>query len=74
MKDLYRRISKPTVKIFCSIPRSVFAFSTRKTALLEMSLKKANLEDVFIELTENDRKNSRLKDAPKQLKREKVRK
>ena len=31
-----------------------FAFSTRKTALLEMSLKKANLEDVFIELTEND--------------------
>ena len=38
-----------------------------------MSLKKANLEDVFIELTENDRKNSRLKDAPKQLKREKVR-
>lgn len=57
-----------------AVSRAVFfAFSTRKTALLEMSLKKANLEDVFIELTENDRKNSRLKDAPKQLKREKAR-
>lgn len=40
-----------------AVSRAVFfAFSTRKTALLEMSLKKANLEDVFIELTENDRK------------------
>ena len=38
-----------------AVSRAVFfAFSTRKTALLEMSLKKANLEDVFIELTEND--------------------
>ena len=37
-----------------AVSRAVFfAFSTRKTALLEMSLKKANLEDVFIELTEN---------------------
>jgi ABC-2 type transport system ATP-binding protein len=30
-----------------------FAFSDKKRALLEMSLKKANLEDIFIELTEN---------------------
>ena len=38
-----------------AVSRAVFfAFSTRKTALLEMSLKKANLEDVFIGLTEND--------------------
>ena len=38
-----------------AVSRAVFfSFSTRKTALLEMSLKKANLEDVFIELTEND--------------------
>lgn len=38
-----------------AVSRAVFfAFFTRKTALLEMSLKKANLEDVFIELTEND--------------------
>lgn len=31
-----------------------FAFSDRKEAILEMSSKKANLEDVFIELTEGD--------------------
>jgi ABC-2 type transport system ATP-binding protein len=30
-----------------------FAFADKKRALLEMSLKKANLEDIFIELTEN---------------------
>ncbi|MCD8037445.1 MAG: ABC transporter ATP-binding protein [Clostridiales bacterium] len=30
-----------------------FAFASNNTALLEMSLKKANLEDIFIELTEN---------------------
>ena len=29
-----------------------FAFAQKNTALLEMSLKKANLEDIFIELTE----------------------
>lgn len=40
--------------IFAVFRAVFFAFSTRKTALLEMSLKKANLEDVFIELTEND--------------------
>lgn len=31
-----------------------FAFSDRKEAILEMSSKKANLEDVFIELTEGE--------------------
>ena len=31
-----------------------FAFSDRKEAILEMSSKKANLEEVFIELTEGD--------------------
>jgi ABC-2 type transport system ATP-binding protein len=31
-----------------------FAFAERKQALLEMSLKKANLEDIFIELTRED--------------------
>lgn len=36
------------------ISRAVFeAFAERKRVLLEMTLKKANLEDVFIELTEN---------------------
>ena len=29
-----------------------FAFARKNVALLEMSLKKANLEDIFIELTE----------------------
>lgn len=48
---------KPDCEDIFAVSRAVFfAFSTRKTALLEMSLKKANLEDVFIELTENDRK------------------
>lgn len=55
------RFVQAHIKIDCedifAVSRAVFfAFSTRKTALLEMSLKKANLEDVFIELTENDRK------------------
>lgn len=31
-----------------------FAFADREKAILEMSLRKANLEDVFIELTEGD--------------------
>ena len=31
-----------------------FAFADKKKAILEMSSKKANLEDVFIELTEGD--------------------
>jgi ABC-2 type transport system ATP-binding protein len=31
-----------------------FAFAGRQKALLEMSLKKANLEDIFIELTKED--------------------
>ena len=31
-----------------------FAFADKKNAILEMSSKKANLEDVFIELTEGD--------------------
>ena len=31
-----------------------FAFAGKQKALLEMTAKKANLEDVFIELTEND--------------------
>jgi ABC-2 type transport system ATP-binding protein len=31
-----------------------FAFAGRKKALLEMSVKKANLEDIFIELTKED--------------------
>lgn len=36
------------------VSRAVFlAFSEKKQPLLEMTLKKANLEDVFIELTEN---------------------
>ena len=30
-----------------------FLFADRKTALLEMALKKANLEDIFLELTES---------------------
>ena len=41
------------------VSRSVFfAFAAAETALLEMSLKKANLEDIFLELTE------RTEDAP----------
>jgi ABC-2 type transport system ATP-binding protein len=31
-----------------------FAFAGKQKALLEMSLKKANLEDIFIELTKED--------------------
>ena len=31
-----------------------FSFADKKKAILEMSSKKANLEDVFIELTEGD--------------------
>ena len=31
-----------------------FAFADKEDAILEMSSKKANLEDVFIELTEGD--------------------
>jgi ABC-2 type transport system ATP-binding protein len=34
-----------------------FAFAERNQALLEMSLKKANLEDIFIELTREDDKS-----------------
>jgi ABC-2 type transport system ATP-binding protein len=34
-----------------------FAFAKRERALLEMSLKKANLEDIFIELTREDDKS-----------------
>ena len=30
-----------------------FAFASRRKALLEMTLKKASLEDIFIELTES---------------------
>lgn len=36
-----------------AVSRAIFfAFARKNTALLEMSLKKANLEDIFIELTE----------------------
>ncbi|MBS6196254.1 MAG: ABC transporter ATP-binding protein [Clostridiales bacterium] len=38
--------------------RLFFAFAEKKRAILEMTSKKANLEDVFIELTENDQPDS----------------
>lgn len=38
----------------CQLSRQLFfLFADRKTALLEMALKKANLEDIFLELTES---------------------
>ena len=53
-RDVQAHIKTDCEDIFAVSRAVFFAFSTRKTALLEMSLKKANLEDVFIELTEND--------------------
>lgn len=44
-----------------------FAFAGKQKAIVEMSAKKANLEDVFIELTEGDTRNEAVfKDAPEE--------
>ena len=46
------------------VSRAVFfAFAEQKKALLEMTLKKANLEDIFLELTDNARKGAPASDA-----------
>ena len=43
--------------------RTVFeAFAEKKKVLLEMTLKKANLEDVFVELTENTQEDAELEE------------
>ena len=43
--------------------RAVFeAFAEKKKVLLEMTLKKANLEDVFVELTENTQEDTELEE------------
>lgn len=43
--------------------RAVFeAFAEKKKVLLEMTLKKANLEDVFVELTENTQEDEELEE------------
>jgi ABC-2 type transport system ATP-binding protein len=41
-----------------------FAFAAKEKALLEMNLKKANLEDIFIELTENVDANEASNEQP----------
>ena len=41
-----------------------FAFAEKEIPLLEMSLKRANLEDIFIELTENTSEENTAADAP----------
>jgi ABC-2 type transport system ATP-binding protein len=46
------------------VSRAVFfAFAEQKKALLEMTLKKANLEDIFLELTDNARQGAPASDA-----------
>lgn len=46
------------------VSRAVFfAFEEQKKALLEMTLKKANLEDIFLELTDNARQGAPASDA-----------
>ena len=45
---------KTDLEDICQLSRQLFfLFADRKTALLEMALKKANLEDIFLELTES---------------------
>lgn len=46
------RISSNDLREFCR--RIFFAFASKERAILEMTSKKANLEDVFIELTEGE--------------------
>lgn len=49
-----------------------FAFAGKQKAIVEMSAKKANLEDVFIELTEGDIRNDAVfEDAPEESEVEK---
>lgn len=50
------RTESENVKDICR--ELFFAFADKKKAILEMSSKKANLEDVFIELTEGDKGES----------------
>ncbi len=52
-------LSRVSVKVDHEKPREIcrqlfFAFADRKKAILELSSRKANLEDVFIELTEGE--------------------
>lgn len=52
-------LTMATVKVESENERDIsrqlfFAFADKKKAILEMTLKKANLEDVFIELTEGE--------------------
>ena len=52
-EELNRQISRQ--EDVYGLSRSIFfAFAARNRALLEMSLKKANLEEIFLELTEQD--------------------
>lgn len=47
--------------VIYDISRAIFyAFAARGKVLLEMTLKKANLEDVFLELTENSNKENEI--------------
>ena len=46
------RVKTDSSDIYALSRRLFFAFADRKQALLELSLKKASLEDIFIELTE----------------------
>ncbi|MDO4333590.1 MAG: ABC transporter ATP-binding protein [Eubacteriales bacterium] len=52
-----------------AVSRAVFeAFAANKLALLEMSLKKANLEDVFLELTESGGPDEKISEEEKKTK------
>lgn len=54
---------KTDLKDIYEASRAVFeAFAEKKKVLLEMTLKKANLEDVFVELTENTQEDAELEE------------
>lgn len=54
------------------VSRAIFsAFAKNKKALLEMSLKKANLEDIFIELMETSKEDSEMTNDEKKTDQEK---
>ena len=66
------RLKTDNTDIYVVSRKVFFAFAEQKKPLLEMTLKKANLEDIFIELTENSasgRRNAGRKNKESEAKR-----
>lgn len=53
------RLKTDNTNIYAVSRKVFFAFAEQKKPLVEMALKKANLEDIFIELTENNTSGKR---------------